>query len=200
MNTELQELISNKNQTGRNNSQIFVFEELYKRFAFNPITIVETGCIRNQTEIYKMGDGWGTLSWIHWAEKTNSLIYSIDINQYHLNIAKNVIGLSPYVNYVFSDSIAYLRNFPSFSKINLLFLDSFDYHGDENNKRAAAEHQLKEFQACEKNLEDNSIVLLDDIFDINYSGKGALSIPYMLSKGWKIINFQDNQVLLSKIL
>jgi hypothetical protein len=73
MNTELQELISNKNQTGRNNSQIFVFEELYKRFTFNPITIVETGCIRNQAEIYKMGDGWGTLSWIHWAEKTNKI-------------------------------------------------------------------------------------------------------------------------------
>ena len=123
--------------------------------------------------------------------KPNDDCKYVDINQYHLNIAKNVIGLSPYVNYVFSDSIAYLRNFPSFSKINLLFLDSFDYHGDENNKRAAAEHQLKEFQACEKNLEDNSIVLLDDIFDINYSGKGALSIPYMLSKGWKIINFQD---------
>jgi len=50
MDTELQELISNKNQTGRNNSQIFVFKELYKRFGFNPITIVETGCIRNQTE------------------------------------------------------------------------------------------------------------------------------------------------------
>ena len=199
MNTELDQLISNKNQTGRNNSQIFVFKELYKRFAFNPITIVETGCIRNQTETYKMGDGWGTLSWIHWAKKTNSLIYSIDINKDHLNIAKNVIGLCPYVNYVLSDSIAYLKNLPSSMKINLLFLDSFDYYGDENNKRAAAEHQLKEFQACEKNLDDNSIVLLDDIFDINYSGKGALSIPYMLSKGWKIINFQDSQVLLSKI-
>lgn len=199
MNTELDQLISDKNQTGRNNSQIFVFKELYKRFGFNPITIVETGCIRNQTEIYKIGDGWGTLSWILWAKKTNSIIYSIDINQYHLNIAKNVIGLSPYVNYVFSDSVSYLQNFPSFMKINLLFLDSFDYCGDENNKRAAAEHQLKEFQACEKNLEENSIVLLDDILDSNFSGKGALSIPYMLDKGWKIINFQDNQVLLSKI-
>lgn len=199
MNTELQELIFNKNQTGRNNSQIFVFEELYKRFGFNPITIVETGCIRNPSEIYKKGDGWGTLSWIHWATKTNSIIYSIDINQYHLNIAKNIIGLSPYVNYVFSDSVSYLQNFPSFMKINLLFLDSFDYCEDENNKRAAVEHQLKEFQACEKNLEENSIVLLDDILDVNFSGKGALSIPYMLNKGWKIINFQDNQALLSKI-
>lgn len=199
MNTELDQLISDKNQTGRNNSQIFVFKELYKRFGFDPITIVETGCIRNQTEAYKIGDGWGTLSWIHWAKKTNSLIYSIDINKDHLNIAKNVIGLCPYVNYALSDSIAYLKNFPSSMKINLLFLDSYDYAGDENNKRAAAEHQLKEFQACEKNLNDNSIVLLDDIFDVNYSGKGALSIPYMLNKGWKIINFQDNQVLLSKI-
>ena len=85
MNTELQELISNKNQTGRNNSQIFVFEELYKRFAFNPITIVETGCIRNPTEMYKIGDGWGTLSWIHWAKKTNSLIYKNNIYEWYIN-------------------------------------------------------------------------------------------------------------------
>jgi hypothetical protein len=199
MNSELQDLILNKDQTGRNNSQIFVFEELYKRFQFNPITIVETGCIRNPNEIYKKGDGWGTLSWIHWAKKTNSIIYSIDINQYHLNVAKNVIGLSPYVNYALSDSVSYLQNLPNYFKINLLFLDSFDYCGDEENKKAAAEHQLKEFQACEKNLQENSLVLLDDILDSNFSGKGALSIPYMLKNGWKIINFQDNQVLLSKI-
>jgi hypothetical protein len=199
MNSELQTLIQDKNQTGRNNSQIFVFEELYKRFSFNPITIVETGCIRNPTEAYKIGDGWGTLSWIHWAKKTGGMIYSVDINQQHLNIAKSVIGLSPYVNYVYSDSIAYLKNLPSSFKINFLFLDSFDYHGDENEKRASAEHQLKEFQACEKNLEENTLVLLDDILDPNFAGKGALSIPYMMSKGWKIINFQDKQVLLSKI-
>lgn len=199
MNFELQALIQSKNQTGRNNSQIFVFEELYKRFSFNPITIVETGCIRNPNEIYKIGDGWGTLSWVHWAEKTGSIIYSVDINQHHLNIAKNIIGLSPYVNYALSDSVSYLQNLPSSFKINFLFLDSFDYHGDENEKRASAEHQLKEFQACEKNLEENTLVLLDDILDLSFVGKGALSIPYMMSKGWKIINFQDKQVLLSKI-
>jgi len=199
MNSELQKLISSKELTGRNNSQIFVFKELYNRFEFKPITIVETGCIRQPYEIYKLGDGWSTISWLLWAQKTNSQIYTVDINDFHLNTAKKIIGQSPYVNYVYNDSIAYLKNLPSYFKINLLFLDSFDYGGDDNNKKAAAEHQLKEFQACEKNLEENSIVLLDDILDANFSGKGALSIPYMLDKGWKIINFQENQVLLSKI-
>lgn len=198
MKTELKNITLGKYQTGRNNSQVFVLNELEKRFGLNPITIVETGCIRNSSDAYKIGDGWGTLSWIHWAKKTNSIIYSVDINQDHLNVAKSVIGLSPYVNYALSDSIAYLHNLPLFFKINFLFLDSYDYHGDEANKKAAAEHQLKEFQAAEKNLEGNSLVLLDDILDSNFSGKGALSIPYMLDKGWRIINFQDTQVLLSK--
>lgn len=199
INKDLEDLISQKTKTGRNNSQIKVFQELYKRFGFNPITIVETGCIRNANEIYKNGDGWGTLSWLTWAEKTKSMIFSIDINQYHLNVAKNVIGYSKYLNYALSDSVAYLENLPEFFKINLLFLDSFDYCGDEDNRKAAAEHQLKEIKACEKNLNKNSLVLLDDIHDDKFSGKGALSIPYLLNKGWRIINFEEKQVLLSKV-
>lgn len=199
MKTELENLIKNKISTGRNNSQIKVFTELYKRFAFNPIVILETGCIRNPDANYRFGDGWGTFSWIQWAEKTNSMIFSIDINKEHLNIAQNIIGHSKYVNYSLSDSIEYLKNLPDFFKINLLFLDSFDYHRDEENKKAAAEHQLKEIQACEKNLTENSLILLDDIIDVNFNGKGALSIPYLISKGWKIINFEETQVLLSKI-
>jgi len=199
MNEELEKLIEIKFKTGRNNSQIKVFKELYKRFQFNPITIVETGCVRNPNEIYKNGDGWGTLSWIQWAERTKSIIFSIDINQYHLNVAKNIIGLNKHVNYALSDSITYLENFPEFLKINLLFLDSFDYCGDENNMKSAEEHQLKEIKACEKNLQENSLILLDDILDEKFSGKGAQSIPYLISKGWKIINFEDKQILLSKI-
>lgn len=199
MNDQIENIIKEKITTGRNSSQTKVLLEIYNRFNLNPIVIVETGCIRNPNEIYKMGDGWGTISWLLWAKKTNSQIYTVDINQYHLNTAKNVIGNSPHINYVLNDSVEYLQKLPQSFKINLLFLDSFDYCGDEENKKAAAEHQLKEFQACEKNLQENSLVLLDDILDSNFSGKGALSIPYMMSKGWKIINFQDNQVLLSKI-
>ena len=199
MNNELKDLLSQKEMTGRHHSQLFVFEELYKRFSFEPINIVETGCIRNPTPMYKMGDGWGTLSWMLWANKTRSSIRSIDINPVHIEIARQVTGNSPWVTLICSDSIKYLKELNESFKIDFLFLDSYDYGPTEEEKKASAEHQLKEIQACEKNLEENSLILLDDILDVkSFAGKGALSIPYLLKTGYQILNYQDTQVLLSK--
>jgi hypothetical protein len=83
--------------------------------------------------------------------------------------------------------------------VQFLFLDSYDYEGDKNNKKLSGEHQLKEIQAVEKNLQENSLILIDDIFNTtSFQGKGELAIPYLLKKNWKIINYADTQVLLSK--
>lgn len=80
-----------------------------------------------------------------------------------------------------------------------MFLDSYDYAGDEKNKKLASEHQLNEIKNAEKNLEASSLILIDDIFNTSsFQGKGELSIPYLLNKGWKIINYADTQILLSK--
>jgi hypothetical protein len=190
------DLINQNPRTGRSSSQNFVYKELFKRFDFNSINIVETGCIRNPKDSC---DGWGTVLWKRWADKSNSFVYSVDNNSQHLFNCMSVVKHSPRVFYVHNDSIEFLKNLPFSFFIQFLFLDSYDYAGDENNKKIAAEHQLKEVQAAEKNLQENSLILIDDIFNtISFQGKGELTIPYLLKKNWKIINYADTQILLSK--
>lgn len=190
------DLINQNPQTGRIASQNFTFKELFKRFDFNPINIVETGCIRNPNDSC---DGWGTFLWRRWADESKSFVYSVDNNSHHLFNCMNVVKYSPRVYYIHNDSVEFLKNLPSSFRIQFLFLDSYDYAGDEHNKRLAAEHQLNEIQAAEKNLSHNSLILIDDIFNTSsFQGKGELAIPYLLNKNWKIINYADTQILLSK--
>lgn len=190
------DLINNNPSTTRSSSQNFVFKELFNRFDFNPINIVETGCIRNPKFSF---DGWGTLIWKKWADASNSFVYSVDNSSNHLYHCMNVVEYSPRVFYIHNDSIEFLKNLPLHFRIQFLSLDSYDYVGDEKNKKFAAEHQLNEIQAVEKNLDENSLILIDDIFNTSsFQGKGELAIPYLLNKNWKIINYADTQILLSK--
>ena len=190
------DLINQNPKTGRASSQSFVYKELFRRFDFNSVNIVETGCIRNPSDSC---DGWGTILWKRWADVSKSFVYSVDINSHHLSNCMNVAKHSPRVFYIYNDSIEFLKNLPTSFSVQLLFLDSYDYEGSEENKKLSSEHQLKEIQAVEKNLQKNSLILIDDVFDItSFKGKGELSIPYLLNKNWRIINYADTQILLSK--
>ena len=74
--------------TGRNESFVKTIDILEKTYN-QPINIFETGCIRNTTEESKFGDGWSTLNWKYYADKTNSKVYVVDIDENHLNKSKN---------------------------------------------------------------------------------------------------------------
>lgn len=190
------ELINGNPNTGRISSQNFVYRELFRRFDFKSINIVETGCIRKPNSSC---DGWGTVLWKRWADESNSFVYSVDNNSYHLFNCMSVVKHSPRVFYIHNDSVEFLNNLPLLLSVQFLFLDSYDYEGSEENKKLSGKHQLKEIQAVEKNLQENSLILIDDVFDItSFKGKGELSIPYLLNKNWKIINYADTQILLSK--
>ena len=190
------DLINQNPITGRANSQNFVYRELFRRFDFNSINIVETGCIRNPKNSC---DGWGTVLWKRWADISKSFVYSVDNNSNHLFNCMSVVKYSPRVFYIYNDSVEFLKNLPPSFSIQFLFLDSYNYEGSEEDKKLSGEHQLKEIQAVEKNLQKNSLILIDDVFNINsFKGKGELSIPYLLNKNWKIINYADTQILLSK--
>lgn len=194
MNKTILDIISENPITGRSASQAFVFKELYRRFDYQSINIVETGCIRNPRDGC---DGWGTLLWKRWADLSNSFVYSVDNNSRHLFNCKQVVTYSPRVFYIYNDSVEFLNTLPTSFKIHLLFLDSYDY--TKEDQKPCAEHQLKELKAAEKNLNNTSLILIDDIFDVKeFTGKGQLSIPYLLNKGWKIISYLDTQILLSK--
>jgi hypothetical protein len=105
----------------------------------------------------------------------------------------------PSVNTFFTitgDSIEFLEKFDK--KIDLLFLDSFDYCGDEENINKCHLHSLNEFKAAEEKLSELSYVLIYDVFNDQWDGKGKISIPYILSRGFELVYFTDSQVLLKR--
>ena len=177
-------VIENKKPiTGRNSSFLKVIEILDNTYN-KPITIVETGCIRNTTEESKIGDGWSTLNWEYYAKKTNSKVYVVDINEGHLNQSKKIVPPSEYVEYTQDDSINYLKKFDM--KFVVLFTDSYDYCGDEENIRKCHNHSLNEIKAAWNKLNNKCFILIDDVFnDKNWVGKGELSIPYLLKNGFE---------------
>lgn len=181
--------------TGRNSSFLKVIEILEETYK-DPIIIVETGCIRNTTEESKFGDGWSTLNWQYYAEKTNSKVYVVDINEGHLNQSKKIVPPSELIIYYQDDSINFLKNFDK--KIDLLFLDSYDYCGDEENVRKCHNHSLNEIKAAWDKLNEHCFILIDDVFGTNWDGKGKLSIPYLLENGFELVYFIDSQALLKK--
>jgi len=181
--------------TGRNQSFLKTIDILEQTYT-HPITIVETGCIRNTTEESKLGDGWSTLNWDYYAKKTNSKVYVVDIDENHLKKSKEVVPPSEYVIYTKDDSINYLEKFSE--KIDLLFLDSYDYCGDEENIRKCHEHSLNEILAAWDKLNEKCFVLIDDIFNNQWEGKGKLSVPYLLDNGFEVVYYEDSQVLLKR--
>jgi len=182
-----------KPKTGRNQS----FETVLGILAISynhPIVMVETGCIRNTTEESRYGDGWSTLNWEWFAKLTHSSVYVVDIDENHLLKSKEIVEESEYVTYKKQDSVEFLQNFHR--KIDFLFLDSYDYCGDEENINKCHQHQLNEVKAVWDKLNERCFILIDDIFDEEWQGKGKLSIPYLIENGFRVLYFMDNQVLL----
>ena len=184
-----------KPYTGRNESFLKVIEILCKEYK-SPITIVETGCIRNITEESKIGDGWSTVNWEYYCKKTNSKVFVVDINSQHIAQSKSIIPESTFVEYIESDSVEYLKRFSG--KIDLLYLDSYDYCGDMENIIKCHNHSLNEVKASFNKLNEKCFILIDDIFNEQWDGKGKLSIPYLLDKGFQLVYFTSSQVLLQR--
>jgi hypothetical protein len=184
-----------KPETGRNESFLKVIQILEETYT-QPITIVETGCIRGTSDVSKFGDGWSTLNWEYYCKKTNSKLYVVDIDEGHLSKSKEIVPPSELVEYTKSDSVEYLQNFDN--KIDLLFVDSYDYCGDDENILKCHLHSLNEIKAAWDKLNENCFVLLDDVFNSEWDGKGKLSIPYLLDNGFELVYFTDSQALLKR--
>lgn len=156
--------------------------------------IVETGTERWLEGINSFdGDGGSTIIFGHWATDNNSKMYSVDINQVHINYS--LVNTHDYLSnltLVLSDSVLFLQEFPQ--TIDFLYLDSYDY--DEKNPDPAQQHCLREIMAAEDKLTQNSIVMIDDC-NIPGGGKGYLAAQYLLSKGW-ILHSNHHQIILLK--
>jgi len=183
--------------TGRNASFTRVLDILGQTYN-RPLTIVETGCIRKPDEEGKIGDGWSTVNWDYYARQTASKVHVVDNNKDHISHGKKIVPESEFVSYNYDDSVKFLKEFDG--RIDLLFLDSFDYCGDEKNQRACHYHSLNEVMSAWDKLSDTCFVLIDDVFnDENWDGKGKLSIPYLLDNGFELVYYIDNQVLVRRV-
>jgi hypothetical protein len=47
-------------------------------------------------------------------------------------------------------------------------------------------------------LNDSCFILIDDVFNDQWAGKGELSIPYLLENGFTVSYYTDSQVLLQR--
>jgi len=173
----------------RYESFAFALKEAQKR---SLKTLVETGVARGKIKFFffikkNWKDGMSTLIFSNYASFIGGHLYSCDVSQKNLDNAKRLSKeFNNAITFIKDDSLNFLKNFNQ--KIDFLYLDSLD--GQDPN---ASKHQLLEIKNAEDKLHSKSLILLDD-----KESKTNLSINYMVSKKFKIINETENQVLLSK--
>lgn len=149
--------------------------------------IVETGCVRAYNDW--QGAGASTPIFARFAQMKGGKFTSIDNDFNHVTFAKNMLH-----SYSLPGEVICERGstaIAKFDKIDLLYLDSMD-----TEHEAHADCNLEEFQAAEKALHKNSLVLIDDTPSLTW-GKGTKTIPYALERGWRIL-YAGYQVLLCK--
>ena len=166
------------------------FEICEKR---NLKVIVETGTSRGKIKFFffksfNWKDGMSTIMFAEYARNKKGFLYTCDISKSNINAAKKFTHkFLDFIDYNIDDSVNFLKKFTN--KIDLLYLDSLDGH----NPDAASKHQLEEIKCSIKKLHSNSLVLLDD-----KGTKTNLSIKFLLSNNFHILNETQQQILLSK--
>lgn len=159
-------------------------------------TLIETGTSREGLHGAK-SNGAATIVFGKWAQENKAYLHSVDISEESVANAQAEVDrqkLNNSVKIYCSDSLDFLEKFDE--KVDLLYLDSYDYSSDLAVQKKSQEHHLLEFKAIEDQLHKDTIVLIDDC-DLPNGGKGKLAIEYMLQKGWKV-RTNDYQVLLTR--
>lgn len=90
-------------------------------------TIVETGCVR---QLDDFGAGYSTVMFVDALSlhRPDAHVYSVDIDQRNVGLCLALTNhWKDQRTVTCSDSVAYLRNWDPDQKIDLLYLDSYDY-------------------------------------------------------------------------
>ena len=121
--------------------------------------IVETGCMRADHGQLALGDdGASTYIFDDFINYYDGEVASVDINPANVAHAQKMV--SDRTTVYCSDSVEFLWNIPEKRKIDLLYLDSYDFEPD--NPIPSQKHHLKELTAVMKNLRKGSIIMVDD--------------------------------------
>ena len=157
--------------------------------------LVETGVARKGLKKPK-GDGASTIVFGLWSKQNGAHLYSVDIDPEATAKASEAVAameLDDHVTLVTSDSVAFLEGFSD--KVDFLYLDSYDYHKtDTAIQQASQAHHLKEIEAIESRLHDDTVILIDDC-DLPNGGKGKLVIEQLTANGWAV-HMSEYQVIL----
>jgi hypothetical protein len=128
-----------------------------------PVTIVETGCLRQIGNF--AGDGQSTLLFDKYVTSRGdrSHVYTVDLDPAAVDACKSLVG--PNVTVTCGDSVQYLNALaPKFiaadTQITLLYLDSYDV--DWTYWFPSAAHHLKELCVAQRFINTDTLVVVDD--------------------------------------
>jgi SAM-dependent methyltransferase len=156
--------------------------------------LIETGTARGNRS-----EGESSKLFAGFCETYGGHVYSVDINQNHIDISKNICREYSTISHVCCDSIVFLENFRakfrSSEILDFIYIDSFDFGADNHNP--PQDHALKEVQAAVKLMNNNKSIILIDDWGLPYGGKGGKAVPWLTKNGWQIIE-QGYQILLVK--
>jgi hypothetical protein len=149
-------------------------------------TIVETGTVRMENNF--IGDGCSTIMFDEFVSLYGGTVYTVDIDPNACSLCRNLT--SPNTIVTISDSVLFLSRFQNAHKIDLLYLDSFDF--DPNNPHPSSLHHVKELAAVWASLKPGCLIVVDDNFE-DGSGKGAYVKEFMLSVNAELL-FDEYQL------
>lgn len=148
----------------------------------NAKVFVETGTARNGLSNCG-GDGCSTVILGRLARLLGARLHTVDISLPNINGARQgTTDLADNISYHVSDSVAFLKNFPD--KIDILYLDSYDYDGIEYGP--SQQHHLRELEAAWGKVHDGTVIFLDDC-SLAYEGKCKMVSTFLRNQNWKLI-------------
>ena len=179
--------------TDRNRSFDVLLQSMSERF--RTPRVVETGCIRVADDF--AGAGFSTYVLGCYLQNHGGRLTSVDNRAEHCEFARawtECFGTA--VEVVQRGSVEWLRSASEDGeKIDVLYLDSLDIPDP-----GAAQHCLAEIEAAYPCLHAGSLVVLDDtLYRCRaYHGKGALAVPWLTERGWRVIESGYQTVLGSR--
>src|SRR3989304_2329795 len=155
----------------------------------NGFYIVETGTTGQKKD---WGAGYSTVLFGDYLSRYGGQFWTVDISEPNMNVCR--VATAEYasvIDYVVSDSHLFLRTY--IGKIDLLYLDSYDYPLDGSDPSPCQQHQLEELKLAFPHLHDKSIVLLDDN-NFDNGGKTKLTKDCLIEKGWRCVLDQQQSL------
>ena len=145
-----------------------------------PVTIVETGCVRQSGDWG--GDGQSTVVWDKFVQYAGGSVFSVDIDPRAAALAHACTSDRTTVEA--NDSVAWLLRMSALGMVaDLLYLDSYDI--DWSDPGPSMRHHEREIRAAAPMLVPGSVVAVDD--NKTDTGKGHLVGVYAEAHGWSTL-------------